>query len=258
MRNRAQTESILNGGGAALAPKSLTAAVFEALRAEILNCRLAPGAKVRIGPLCKRFGVSLSAVREALSRLVAEGLVRVEEQRGFRIAPVSREDLDDLTRVRGEIEGLALRAAIERGDAEWEAGIIAAFHQLSRAFSNADRGSADRVSELHGKFHRALVAACGSPWLLHFRQVLYEQSERYRRLAIAYGEYRRDVDGEHRGLMEAALKRDADTAVARLGAHFSKTARILLEIDVKGARRVFGTNHLRAVRGRTRRAKVAS
>src|SRR3954468_1853004 len=101
------TRQILPAGA-----KSLTEAVVEALRADILTCRLLPGAKLKIGDLCTRFGVSLGAVREALSHLAAEGLVVAETQRGFQVAPVSAEDLADLTATRIDIEGLALRRSI--------------------------------------------------------------------------------------------------------------------------------------------------
>src|ERR1700752_1223931 len=69
--------------------RSLTSALLAHLRAEILSARLKPGEKVLIAAVAKRLGVSLSAIREARSRLVAEGLVRAEDQRGFRVSPLS-------------------------------------------------------------------------------------------------------------------------------------------------------------------------
>ncbi len=105
----------LDSPRAAGRPPSLTETVYETLRAEILACRLLPGRKLKIRELCGRFGVSLGAVREALSRLTAEGLVVAETQRSFQVAPVSAADLADLTRLRVDIEGLALRWAIAAG-----------------------------------------------------------------------------------------------------------------------------------------------
>jgi len=87
--------------------RSLTSAVLAHVRAEVLSCRLKPGGKLLIAGLATRFGVSLSAVREALARLAAEGLVKAEDQRGFRVSPVSIEDLRDITRTRIALEGLA-------------------------------------------------------------------------------------------------------------------------------------------------------
>src|SRR6201990_2330640 len=100
-------------------PRSPTSAVLERLRADILSTKLVPGQKLHIAGLAKQFSVSLAAVREALSRLVADGLVQASDQRGFRVSPVSLADLADVTQTRIDIEGLALRRAIERGDDAW-------------------------------------------------------------------------------------------------------------------------------------------
>ena len=96
--------------------QSLTQGTFEVLRADVLASRLRPGERLKINQLCDRLGVSLSAVREALSRLTAEGLVIAEPQRGFRVAPISVDELCDLTRVRIEIEAMCLRSAVRGGD----------------------------------------------------------------------------------------------------------------------------------------------
>src|ERR1700749_1548704 len=85
-------------------PRTQTSAVYEQLRRDILSVRLLPGQKLHIAHLSKGFGVSLAASREALSRLVADGLVQAADQRGFRVSPVSNADLQDLPRTRIDIE----------------------------------------------------------------------------------------------------------------------------------------------------------
>ncbi len=211
--------------------KSLTEAVVMALRADIMSCRLMPGMRLKIGDLCSQFGVSLGAVREALSHLTAEGLVVAEAQRGFQVAPVSAAELQDLTRTRIEIEGLALRQAIAEGDIGWETGLVAAYHRLTRT-PPSDPSDAAPISEAwskaHADFHAALVAGCGSPWMMRLRTILYAQTERYRRLSVPAASHDRDVGQEHRELFEATLARDADAAVACLTRHLSATTRILL------------------------------
>src|ERR1043165_852703 len=111
-------------------PRSLTPAVQERLCADILSTRLMPGQKLHIAGLAKQFSVSLAAVREALSRLVADGLVQASDQRGFRVSPVSPDDLRDVTQTRVDIEGLALRRSIEQGDASWLASVEQSFAAL--------------------------------------------------------------------------------------------------------------------------------
>ena len=208
-------------------PRSLTSAVQERLRADILSTRLLPGQKLHIAGLAKQFSVSLAAVREALSRLVADGLVQASDQRGFRVSPVSLADLKDVTQTRIDIEGLALRRSIERGDQAWLTSVEAAWDSLKAVPHRYPDDPTVHYEEWvvrHRVFHRALVNACGSPWMLGFRDVLHEQSERYRRLSIRREVGRpRDVEAEHAAIVDAVLKRDADTAVAALSHHFSIT-----------------------------------
>ncbi len=210
---------------------NLTQGAYEQLRADLLACRILPGSRLKIQELCTRLSVSLGAIREALSRLTSEGLVVAEPQRGFRAAPISQEELQDLTRVRIEIEGLCLRRAIEVGDVDWESRLVAALHRLSRTPERAAADparSSDEWAEAHAAFHVALADGCDSPWLLKLRSQLYDQSERYRRLSVPLTTEQRDIGQEHQGIVDAALARDADKAVALLSAHLSATTRILL------------------------------
>ncbi len=207
-------------------PRSLTSAVQERLRADILSTRLLPGQKLHIAGLAKQFSVSLAAVREALSRLVADGLVQASDQRGFRVSPVSLADLIDVTRTRIDIEGLALRRSIEFGDQAW-LDMVQAAHERLRAvpyrYPDEPGVHYEEWVVRHRLFHRALVNACGSPWLLGFRDVLHEQSERYRRLSISDPAMARDVEAEHAAIVEAVMRRDAEAAVDALAKHFSTT-----------------------------------
>jgi len=211
---------------------SLTQDVYERLRADLLAARLQPGTRLKINDLCAALSVSLNAVREALSRLTAEGLVVAEPQRGFRVAPISAEELRDLTGVRTQIEGLCLDRAIAVGDVSWESQLVAAFHHLSRT-PEREADDPDRMNEAwsaaHATFHRALVGACDSPWLLRLRETLYAQSERYRRLSVPLAEVTRDLNREHHDIMQAALARDAERAKALMARHLELTTRVLLE-----------------------------
>lgn len=207
--------------------QSLTEAAYEALRSDILACRVPPGAKLNINEICDALSVSLSAVREALSRLTAEGLVVAEAHRGFRAAPVSAEDLRDLTSTRIEIEASCLRRAIELGDMDWEIGIVAAYHRLSRT---PERVAGDEVripeewAKAHKEFHAALVQACDSYWRLRLRNFLYDQTERYRHLSVPARREERNLADEHKAIMEATIARDGDRAVALMEAHLTLTA----------------------------------
>lgn len=213
-------------------PRTLASAIHAALRADILAGRIPPGDKLPIGPLAKRFSVSLAAVREALSRLVADRLVVAEDQRGFRVSALSLADLRDVTQTRIELECLALRRSIARGDADWEARLRdawAALRDTPHVTLEDRRRDAGAWAALHGRFHAALVAACGLDWLMRFRATLFEQSERYRVLDRSMARTERDVAGEHRRIFEATVARDAVRAEAELAAHFQRTADSLAE-----------------------------
>ncbi len=213
--------------------QSLTETAYETLRADLLACRLSPGEKLNINDLSQRLRVSLGAVREALSRLTAEELVILEPHRGFRAAPVSVAELHDLTSTRIELESLCLARAIRRGDVEWETGIVAAFHRLSQT-PERQPGPEARISEdwvrAHKAFHKALVAACDSPWRLRLRDYLFDQTERYRRLSVPPSGDRRDLEAEHRALMDAILARDTVLAIDLIEKHFAVTATLVASL----------------------------
>lgn len=214
---------------------SLTAEAYTRIRADILACRLAPGQKLVIADLCTEFAFSLGAVREALARLTSEGLVVSEPRKGFRVAPITEAELRDITRVRATIESLCLENAIQNGDLRWETNIVATQFELSK-LSLQDPADPARVSEAwaeaHKRFHEALVAACDSPWLLRLRELLFIQSERYRRVSVPLDRAKRDLVSEHRDIADAAVSRDVAKATAAIRAHLAKTTRILIDSDV--------------------------
>lgn len=212
------------------AARSLTSTVFQLLRSSILYGQLEPGLKLSAARLATEYSVSLSAIREALSRLAAEGLLDAQDHRGFRVAKVSKADLMDLTQTRCEIECVALRRSIESGDAAWEARVTAAFRALQASEGKA-RPLDQRRYELHSDFHHALLEACGSEWLLRLRGMLFERAERYRLLSGNYPKVRREVHAEHEQLYEAVMKRDAATATAILTQHTMETTKALLQIE---------------------------
>lgn len=212
--------------------KSLTGIAFDQIRADILLGRLRPEERLRITSLTERYNVGATAVREALSRLVADDLVVAEDQRGFCVAPISKADLLDLTQTRVDIEGLALSKAIEIGDVEWESGVVSSFHRLSRFNLPTDQGSElhHQWSMVHRQFHESLLVGCMSPWLLRLTNLLYDKSERYRNLAELKAEPGlRDVGAEHKALMEATLQRNAPFARQLIADHFWATTNILLK-----------------------------
>lgn len=211
---------------------------FLQLRRDVLDGTHGAGAKLKVEELQAAYGLSSSPLREALNRLSQEGLVRADERRGFRVAPISAGDLADITRMRLLLDVPALRDAIAHGDDAWEAEIVAAFHRLEKVESRLSDGPAvldENWSELHRAFHLSLLAACTSERQRLWGASLFDQAERYRRFSARNRQTARRKSNEHRRIMDATLKRDADTACALLQEHILSTERNVLAV-LKAAR----------------------
>lgn len=211
------------------AARSQTSLAYQRLRADIMFGRHAPGARLKINDLAQRMEVSPGAIREGLSRLVAEQLVVSQDQKGFAVAPLSIQDLEDLTDLRCEVEAIALRRALANGDDAWEAAVLATAHRLSRVPPRVGRDLDATMAWIarHAEFHAALVSACGSRRLRDLHAQLYEQSERYRGLS-AHADHDRDVGGEHQAIVDAALARDADRLVDLMVRHIRATTALII------------------------------
>jgi DNA-binding GntR family transcriptional regulator len=210
--------------------KTRTDPVQRALRADILSGALAPGAPLRIAALAEQYGVSYSVVREVLLRLEGQGLTRAVAQKGFTVAPVSREDLLELTQVRQVVEGRAFRESIEAGDLAWESEVISCMHRLARlSEGNEPRGAtSEEWAQAHAEFHHALISACPNRRLLELSTQLRDASEMYRQLSLLpagaapVGEPR-DLLAEHQQLADHALARRVDDGVLALERHLQVT-----------------------------------
>lgn len=208
-------------------------AVFSRLRSDILTGKLQPGSKLPFSSLCEHYDASVGVIREALSRLLEQGLVRSAPQQGYFVTAISRNDLVGLTTARREIETLTLRLAIADGDTTWESEVLAAHHRLAQC-PVTDDDDPDRISEewatLHRVFHETLLVGCGNPWLIDIAADLRASAELYRRWSIPKGqEHSRDIAGEHRAITDAVIARNAGLASLLLSQHISLTTELLLE-----------------------------
>jgi GntR family carbon starvation induced transcriptional regulator len=212
------------------AGQNLANALATRLRNQIVSGQLLPGTKLSIDELKGDFGVSLSPLREALSRLSAEGFVVNEDKRGFRVAPVSEANLLEVATLQATLETKALRESIRNGDTRWEESVIVAHHRLTR-HERPEKMDGSRVDEWeshHRRFHLTLVSACDMPLLFSMCESLQSFSARYRRLFLAYQTFDQNVGTEHQSMFEAALDRDADVAAALLKEHIERTAQNIL------------------------------
>jgi DNA-binding GntR family transcriptional regulator len=208
---------------------TLSEHAHERIRGDIIGGRLEPGSPLRLAALACDIGVSMSVVREALTRLSEQGLVTASPNQGFRVVTLSHDDLLDLTELRVMLECSALERSIAGGDVSWEGRVVSAHHVLERT-PMTEGATTQAWVTAHAAFHDSLSSACGSPRLLGLVRELRAGAEIYRQWSgLATETGRRDVAREHRQLMELATARGAAEASAALREHLETTARILVE-----------------------------
>jgi DNA-binding GntR family transcriptional regulator len=201
--------------------------VYHQLRIRIVKCEFSPGEKLKIESLKVLLDIGASPIREALSLLTSDGLVDRIDQRGFRVAPMSKENFNEILMLRCQLDDLALRRSIEFGDSDWEENLVILHHRLSRA----DISDFDSWEAMHKAFHMALIGQCKSPILLGYSNQLYDQNIRYRFLAERTTDYQsRNVSDEHKKLLDATIERNVELASKLLIKHYSSTGNFLVSL----------------------------
>ena len=208
--------------------KTQATIVYDQIRKDILTGALKPGEPLRVERLREKYETSGSPVREALNRLSANGLVGSEDNRGFNVPEISREELKELYKTRFWIEEIALRESIAHGDESWEEAIVLALHRLTRSPRCSENPTESNLEweARHREFHMALISGCNSRFMTRFCQQLHDQSDRYRQIAATIAPKRKS-DKEHTDLFNAAVNRDAEEAVRLLKEHYVLTQEIL-------------------------------
>ena len=199
------------------------ASTYQRIKRDIIFGDLAPGSKLKLDGLRERYSASMSTLRETLNRLASEGFVDAQDQRGFFVTPVSREDLIEIANLRVLLECHALRLSVENGDTDWEGNLVAAHHKLhlmEQKMLAGDDSQKEDWKRYDWEFHLAMIEACGSKNLLSLHAVLYDKYLRYQMLVLTYrGE---EAVEEHRAMFDAALARDVERAARTLQTHIEK------------------------------------
>lgn len=196
------------------------------IRRNLLLGSFPAGHRFKVNDLCTTYSASVSVVREALTRLSEQGLVRLEPNKGFSVPAINEADVNDIAFLRTEMESLAVRRSIELGGPDWEVSVVAAHHHLAitpNATIEEDPEANERWTGAHRAFHEACAAACGSDRLLAYRAQLYDQSEVIRQLAKLRTGRTRNVAAEHQAIADAVIGRDADLATRLLHDHIDAT-----------------------------------
>ena len=207
-------------------------AIYQEIKEDILRGGFPAGIRLNIKDLSRRYDTSINPVREALSRLAAERIVDQREQKGFSVPVIDAAGLDELVKTRCWLEDIAVRESISNMTEDYELDVVTTFHRLERTeFSLSDGTPNPKWEERHRAFHLALIANCGSSWLLSFCDHLMFQATRARYLAVSESsEAGRLRNEEHRAIMQAVLDKDADLATRLLKEHYFKTLSLFREV----------------------------
>ncbi len=192
---------------------------YRRIRADIVFGRLKPGSRLKLDGLKESYGVSVSTLREILSRLTADGFVLAEGRRGFEVAPVSVENLRELAELRLLLESHAMQASFANADVEWEGRVVSAHHKLASTERLMEQGlgELEQWKRYDGEFHQALISNCGSRVLMETHALVFDKYFRYQMVAFLYRGGEPAI--QHKALLDSALRRDAEAAKAVLLSH---------------------------------------
>jgi len=218
--------------------KTRSEAVANVLREEIIDGQWAPNAKLKTEQLKDRFKVSSATVRDALFVLMAEFLVRLEGQKGFRVAPLFLADALDLARTRAIVESAALEDSLRTGGDKWEALISSEYFLLAKAEERVHldpTGAIHEYERANDRFHEALVSASSSERLKTMRRTFFQEAKRYRRIVTRKADVRKHDKKEHEDLLQACLGRDIERAKHLIAQHVQTSVAGLTAADFAAA-----------------------
>ena len=187
---------------------------YEKIKHDIIFGELGPGSKLKLDVIKTKYEASVSTLRETLNRLASEGFVLAEEQRGFFVTKVSKEDLTEVAKLRVLLECHALKTSVENGDADWEGNLVAAHHKLQlmeKKMISGDSSEKETWKRYDWEFHLAVIQ------LLELHSTLYDKYLRYQMLVLTFrGD---EAAQEHHKIFQAALDRNASGAADLLEEH---------------------------------------
>lgn len=190
---------------------SLRGRVFRKLREDILSGVYEDQEELREITIGEELGVSRTPVREALRQLELEGLVTIIPNKGAYVTSITAKDVADIYHVRSMLEGLCARWATEHITEE-QIGKLEEILVLSEFHVQRGNGDTAQVSELDGKFHQVLYEASDSRILEHVLSDFHKYVQMARKLSVKKKERAERSIAEHRDILEAIKRKDADRA----------------------------------------------
>lgn len=207
-------------------PRTVKDTLVETLRDEIIRGDLVPGQYLRLEEIAARYDVSTMPVREALRDLEAEGLVTIFPHRGATVTQLSADELQDIYDIRATLEEMATRLAVPLLTKATLAELTSLVEQIEN-----HRGDMATLVKLNHQFHLALYAASGRKHLCELIRILRYRTQHYLHLYIVEVElgHLPQTQGEHRAILEACKRGDAEQAAALMRDHVAQAGHAIIE-----------------------------
>lgn len=210
---------------------TLAQKAYTRIHDDILDGIYAPGEPLRMDRLKVDLKMGFSPIREALMRLVTTDLVKLEDNKGFKVASMSSFEVGDLHRTLLQVEILALIQSMDQRGRDWENNIIKSLETLEKIENGFLQSTAqyEKWQAANHAFHFSLVAGCGSPLLLKIRHDLWRRIERYIRMTFNLSKDPLPLNhAEHRAIAEAVLDGRKDKACTLLTDHILGSMKVVL------------------------------
>ncbi len=206
-------------------PRTLADVALAELKQDIITGALPPGSPVRLQEQVERLQMSSVPIREALRYLERSGLVDRTPHRGTHVAEMSAQDLEETYRIRQELEAMAVAEAAGRIDA----AACEEIERLVEDYAALAEPDPEQALQVHSRLHMTIYEASGSKWLMRLIPMLWDNSERYRRLSLPVRGTVSDRVAEHRRIVELCRLGDAEAAAQALREHLSHTFEAAIE-----------------------------
>jgi DNA-binding GntR family transcriptional regulator len=207
-------------------PRTVKDSVVKTLRDEIIRGDHAPGQYLRLEEIAARYDVSTMPVREALRDLEAEGIVTIFPHRGAVVTKLTADELRDIYDIRATLEGMATRFAVPHMTEATLSELASLVEQMEKA-----TGDVVTVVELNHQFHISLYAASGRKHLCELNRMLRYRTQHYLHhyiVEVELGHLPR-TQGEHRAILEACKRGDAEGAAALVHRHVAEVGDAIVE-----------------------------
>jgi DNA-binding GntR family transcriptional regulator len=214
------TSSPTIGSGTSLAPRALYQEVAEQLRQRIFSGELAAGSWIDELKIAQDFGISRTPLREAIKVLAAEGLVTMKVRRGAYVTEVSKRDLADVYHLLGVLESDAA-AIVAKNASDAELDELQTLHQQLENAALSNTPQTNEFFALNEQFHMRLLQIANNRWRDQMVADLRKVMKLNRHHSLLKVGRIADSLQEHRNIMQALIKRDAELATHSMQLHFA-------------------------------------